>query len=106
MRLRNQKPLKDSMARIEAAGNPLEMGLARPALERSAREHYRSQIVRLRLNKISNDSVNIGKEEVFRCYDRFIWQVDTRLIDEFCGRPTTCVSHFNIFARTILPFLL
>lgn len=38
------------------------IGLVRQALERGASEYYHGQVVRHRLNKMSNEAVNMGVE--------------------------------------------
>lgn len=59
----------------------LAIGLATQALERAASESYQCQVVRHRLNKISNVAVNmyaeLRKVKMRQYSDRYIRHVDT-----------------------------
>ena len=88
------KALEDSLSRAEAGGDSLEIALAKEALRRSSSERYQGQVVRHKLNKMSNEAVNMGaelrKEEFRRGSDRFIREVVTpeghtlRSADDMC----------------------
>lgn len=59
----------------------MEIFLAWEPLQRASSERYQFQVVRCRLNKMSNEAVNVGAdfstEELCRCSYPYIWEIDT-----------------------------
>lgn len=75
------KSLNDSVAPTLAGGDLLEIDLARQVVAHSARERYQGQVVRARLIKVSNETMNmcaeLCKKEIRRGSDQYISQVNT-----------------------------
>jgi len=75
------KAIEDKISRALDGGDPLAVDLARGDLEREASERYQGCIVRSRLNRVSNEAVNLDagvrREELRRFPDRYIGSVVT-----------------------------
>ena len=76
-----RKSLENRISRAAVGGDSLDVGLARSDLQRLNSERYEGQVVRARLNRVSNEAVNVDaemrQEEIRRFPERNIKEIKT-----------------------------
>ena len=76
---KKRKSLEDRISRAAVGGDSLDVGLARSDLNRLNSERYQGQVVRTRLNRVSNEAVNVDaamrQEEIRRFPERNIKEI-------------------------------
>ena len=69
--------LEDKISRAVDGGDPLEIDLAKRDLERLNSERYQGQVVRARLERVSNEAVNVNIGRIRKWPDRHIQRIKT-----------------------------